>query len=205
MLLQEINHRLKNNLQIISSLLNLQSRDIDDEQVLRAYQTGQDRIGAMAMVHEKLYQSKDLARIDFGEYIESLAANLVNSYGLCSRDVVLSIDVDNILLGVDTAIPCSVIVNELVANSLKHAFPGDRSGEIDVSFREADGQYTMVFKDNGVGMSEYLDINRPSSLGLTIVNALTGQLGGKITMGKNGGREVSITFPAASTKRGENH
>jgi len=171
-LLQEINHRVKNNLQIISSLLSLQSRDIQDPQVLRAFQTGQDRIGAMAMVHEKLYQSEDLARIDFGEYIRSLAANLINSYGLGSRDIDLKIEVDNILLGVDTAIPCGVIVNELVANSLKHAFPGDRSGEIVVSFREVDGQYTMVFKDNGMGISEDMDINRPSSLGLTIVNAL---------------------------------
>jgi PAS domain S-box-containing protein len=198
-LLQEINHRVKNNLQIISSLLNLQSRDIQDPQVLRAFRTGQDRIGAMAMVHEKLYQSEDLARIDFGEYIKSLAGNLINSYGLGARDIGLKIDVDNILLGVDTAIPCGVIVNELVANSLKHEFPGDRAGEIVVSFREVDGQYTMMFKDNGVGMSEDLDLDRPSSLGLTIVNALTGQLGGTIGMGCNDGCEVSITFPARST------
>ena len=108
------------------------------------------------------------------------------------------------MLGVDTAIPCGVIVNELVANSLKHAFPGDRAGDIVVSFREVDNQYTMVFKDNGVGMSKDIDFNHPSSLGLTIVNALTGQLGGKIAMGRNGGCEVSITFPAASTN-GNNH
>jgi two-component sensor histidine kinase len=198
-LLQEINHRVKNNLQIISSLLNLQSRDIQDPQVLRAFRTGQDRIGAMAMVHEKLYQSEDLARIDFGEYIKSLAGNLINSYGLGARDICLKVDVDNILLGVDTAIPCGVIVNELVANSLKHAFPGDRAGEIVVSFREFDGRYTMMFKDNGVGIPEDLDLDRPSSLGLTIVNALTGQLGGTIGLVRNGGCEVSITFPAHST------
>jgi two-component sensor histidine kinase len=153
----------------------------------------------MAMVHEKLYQSEDLARIDFGEYIESLAGNLINSYGLGSRDIVLKIDVDNILLGVDTAIPCGVILNELVANSLKHAFPGDRAVEIVVSFREVDNQYAMVFKDNGVGMSEEIDFDRPSSLGLTIVKALTGQLGGTIDLGCNDGCEVSISFPAHST------
>ncbi len=100
------------------------------------------------------------------------------------------------MLGVDTAIPCGVIVNELVANSLKHAFPGDRPGEIAISFREVDGQYTMIFKDDGVGLPEDLDISRPSSLGLTIVNALTGQLGGTIDLGSNGGSEISITFPA---------
>ncbi len=93
-----------------------------------------------------------------------------------------------------------MIVNELVTNSLKHAFPGDRSGEITISFREADGQYTMIFKDDGVGLPEDLDISRPSSLGLTIVNALTGQLNGAIDLGRNGGTEIRITFPAMQTK-----
>ena len=195
-LLKEINHRVKNNLQIISSLLNLQSRDIQDEQALRSFQVSQDRIRTMAMMHEKLYQSDDLARIDFGEYIKSLATDLGSSYGLGLRDIDLKIDVENILLGVDTAIPCGVIVNELVANSLKHAFTGDRSGEIAISFWEVDGQYTMVFKDDGVGLPEDLDISHPSSLGLTIVNALTSQLGGTIGLGCNGGSEIIITFPA---------
>ena len=195
-LLKEINHRVKNNLQIISSLLDLQGRDIQDEQALRSFQVSKDRIRAMALVHEKLYQSEDLARIDFGEYINSLATDLGSSYGLGSRDIDLQIDVENILLGVDTAILCGVIVNELVANSLKHAFPGDRSGEIVISFREVDGQYTMIFKDDGVGLPEDLDVSRPSSLGLTIVNALTGQLGGTIDISRNGGSEISITFPA---------
>ena len=194
-LLKEINHRVKNNLQIISSLLHLQSRDIHDEQALRSFQVSQDRIRAMALVHEKLYLSEDLARIDFGEYIESLASDLRSSYGLGSQHVKLKIDVDNILLGVDTAIPCGVIVNELVANSLKHAFPGDRSGEIAISFREVDGHYSMIFKDDGVGLPEGLDISHPSSLGLTIVNAVTGQLGGTIALSRNGGSEISITFP----------
>jgi len=195
-LLKEINHRVKNNLQIISSLLGRQSLDIQDEKALSAFQVSQDRIKAMAMVHEKLYQSDDLARIDFGEYIRSLATDLRSSYGLDSRGIELKIDVDDILLGVDIAIPCGIIVNELVSNSLKHAFPGERPGEITVSFWEADGQYTMIFKDDGVGFPEDLDVNRPSSLGLTIVNALTGQIGGTIELGSNGGCEVSITFPA---------
>jgi len=196
-LLKEINHRVKNNLQIISSLLNLQSRDIKDERALRSFQVSQDRIKAMALVHEKLYQSEDLARIDFGEYIRSLATDLGSSYGLSSREIALKIDVEGILLGVDIAIPCGIIVNELVANSLKHAFPGNRSGEIAISFREFEGQYTMVIKDDGVGLPDDLDISRSSSLGLTIVNALTGQLGGTIELARNGGSEVSITFHAA--------
>ena len=102
---------------------NLQSRDIEDPRGLHAFQTGQDRIAAMSMVQEKLYQSEDLARIDFGEYIRSLAGNMINSYGLASRDIGLKIDVDNILMGVDSVVSCGVIVNELVTNSLKHAFP----------------------------------------------------------------------------------
>ena len=195
-LLKEINHRVKNNLQIISSLLNLQSRDIQGEQALRSFQVSQDRIRAMALVHEKLYVSEDLVRIDFGAYIKSLVTELGSSYGLGLRDIDLKIDVENVLLGVDIAIPCGVIVNELVTNSLKHAFPGDRSGEITISFRQVDGQYTMIFKDDGVGLPEELDISRPSSLGLTIVNALTGQLGGTIDLRRNGGAEVRITFPA---------
>ena len=194
-LLKEINHRVKNNLQIISSLLSLQSQDIKDEEALRSFQVSQDRIRAMALVHEKLYQSDDLARIDFGEYIKSLATDLGSSYGLANRDIDLKIDVENILLGVDTAIPCGVIVNELVANSLKHAFPGDRSGEIIISFRESGGHYTMIFKDNGVGLPEDLDISRPPSLGLTIVKALAGQLRGTIGLSRDNGSEISITFP----------
>ena len=152
------------------------------------------------MVHEKLYRSEDLARIDFGEYIKSLADDLRSSYGLGSQNVNLTIEVDNILLGVDTAIPCGVIVNELVSNSLKHAFPEDRVGEIVISFKELDGQYTMIFKDDGVGLPEDLDMKHPSSLGLTIVNALTGQLNGAIDLGRNGGTEIRITFPAMQTK-----
>ena len=198
-LLKEINHRVTNNLQIISNLLSLQSRDIEDEQALHTIQVSQDRIKAMAHVHEMLLQSDDLARIDFGEYIKSLATDLRFSYGLGLRDIDLKIDVENILLGVDTAIPCGLIVNELVANSLKHAFPGDRSGEIVISFQAVDGQNTMIFKDDGVGLPEDLDISHPSSLGLTIVNAFTGQLGGTIALGRNGGSEISITFPAHKT------
>ena len=150
----------------------------------------------MALVHDRLYQSEDLARIDFGEYIKSLATDLGNSYGLGSRDIDLKVAMEDVMLGVDTDIPCGVIVNELVSNSLKHAFPGDRSGVIIIDFRLVDDQYTMIFKDDGVGLPEDLDISRPSSLGLTIVNALTGQIGGTIHLSRNGGSEISITFPA---------
>ena len=125
-----------------------------------------------------------------------------NSYGLGLRDIRLKIDVEEVLLGVDTAIPCGVIVNELVANALKHAFPGGRTGEIIVTFNEVDGQYMMVFRDDGVGFREDLDINHTSSLGLTIVNALTGQLRGNIELVRNGGSEIRITSPVDPSKVG---
>ena len=195
-LLKEINHRVKNNLQIIINLLSLQSRDIKDEQTLHSFEVSRNRIRAMALVHDKLYESDDLARIDFGQYINSLALDLRSSYGLSSRDVNLNIDVDSILLGVDTSIPCGVIANELVANSLRHAFPGNRPGEISIRFCLADGQYMMVYKDDGVGFPDDPDIHNPSSMGLTIINALTGQLGGNIERGRKGGADLIITFPA---------
>ena len=143
-LLKEINHRVKNKLQIISILLDLHSRHIQDEQALPSFQASQDRIRVMDLVHEKLYMSEDSARIDFREYIKSLATDVSTPYGLGARDIDLKIDVENILLGVDIAIPCGAIGNELAANSLKHGFPRDRSCEIVISFREVDGQYTTA-------------------------------------------------------------
>ena len=195
MLLKEINHRVKNNLQIIISLLSLQTRDIHDERALSSFRVTQDRIRAMALIHDKLYRSEDLARIDMGEYINDLANDLKSSFGLALKNVNLKIEAEDILLGVDTAIPCGIIVNELVTNSLKHAFPDNRAGEITVSFRIADGNYELIFKDNGVGFPVDVDLSKPSSLGWTIVNALTGQLEGRVERGNNGGCEVTVTFP----------
>ena len=119
-----------------------------------------------------------------------------SSYGLGSQNVTLKIEVRDILLGVDTAIPCGVIINELVVNSLKHAFPEDQPGEIAIRFREEDRQYTIIFKDDGVAFPKDLDVSRPSSLGLTIVKALTDQLGGAMDMDHQDGCEIKITFPA---------
>ena len=130
---------------------------------------------------------------------------MVSAYGLGTRDIKLKIVVANLYLGIDTAIPCGVIVNELVSNSLKHAFPDDRPGEINIGFRLTDGQYVMVFKDNGVGFPHDMNIASPTSLGLTIVNALTEQLGGAINFTRNGGSEVKITFPAVEAGKGIEH
>jgi len=129
-LLKEIHHRVKNNLQIISSLLNLQSEYIQEKQDLEIFKVSQSRIESMALIHEKLYQCKDLARIEFSEYIQDLVANLFSSYEVNSTAITLKTDIDNVFLGIDAAIPCGLIINELVLNCLKHAFPAGRSGNI---------------------------------------------------------------------------
>ena len=195
-LLKEINHRVKNNLQIISSLLNLQSRDIKDPQALHSFEVSQERIMAMALVHEKLYRSDDLAKIDFGDYIRSLTDDLRQSHGLGSRHLDLQVQAESIFLGVDIAIPCGLIVNELISNSIKHAFPGDRTGEIVVRLSSVGENYIVSVRDDGVGLPQDLDLASTSTLGMTIVNALAGQLEGSVAFHSNGGVEISVTFPA---------
>lgn len=196
LLLREINHRVKNNLQIVSSLLYLQSRDVQMPQVRTVLETSQDRIKAMALVHEKLYQSPDLARIDFGDYIHSLTTELYSSFGLGVSGIGLVVDVDEVKLGIDSAIPCGPIVNELVSNSLKHAFPGRSDGEIRINLKTAGEIHTMVVKDNGIGFPVDLDISQVESLGLTIVKALAAQLGGQVSLYTTGGATTEINFPA---------
>jgi len=194
-LLKEINHRVKNNLQIISCLLSLQGREIQDPVVLQYFKNSQDRIKAMALVHEKLYQSQDLARIEFSDYLKTLAKDLRSSYGIDARNVQLNIEAESMLLSVDIAIPCGLIVNELISNSLKHAFPNNRSGLISVEAHTADGKHTLIVKDDGVGLHKDFDIRSAKSLGLTIITALSGQLGGKVETENQDGANFCITFP----------
>jgi PAS domain S-box-containing protein len=190
-LLKEVHHRVKNNLQIISSLLNLQSKYIKDNQALEMFKESRNRIRSMTLIHEKLYRSKDLANIDVAEYIQNLSSNLFRSYS--AGRVRLKTHVDDILLGVDTAIPCGLIINELVSNSLKHAFP-DKTGEILVNLKRDDGHFTLVVKDDGVGFPENVDFRNTDSLGLQLVCTLTDQLEGQIELNRTGGTEFKITF-----------
>ena len=196
-LLGEIHHRVKNNMEIVSSLLELQSADPVDERALQLLRSCQTRIKSMALIHEKLYQSEDLANVDFGEYLRSLVADLYNLYGVRSDHVKLKINVNHILLGIDSAIPSGMIINELVSNSLKHAFPADRHGEISIAFRpDDDSQYRLTVSDNGVGFPDGLDFRNTKSLGLRLVNALTAQLNGTIEVDRSGGTAFKITFEA---------
>ena len=194
-LLKEIHHRVKNNLQVISGLLDLQAHHIIDEESKVLYKESQNRVITMALIHEKLYQSRDLARVDFGVYIQNLASNLFVSYGVDEKDVKLVLEADAGDIVVDTAIPCGLIVNELITNSLKHAFPGNRKGEIRVGFRSLrDDGYLLAVTDNGVGLPDELDIEKTQSLGLKLVTVLVEQLGGNLKFSGSDGAAFSITF-----------
>jgi PAS domain S-box-containing protein len=195
MLLMEVHHRVKNNMQIISSLLNLQSKYIRDKRDLDLFRNSQNRVRSMALVHEMLYKSEDLARIDFAKYIKELTYQLFRSYKVNFNSIKLTIDVEDIPLGVDTAIPCALIINEIVSNSLKYAFHEKKSGEIKIEFHKGKNQkHTLMVSDDGVGLPGKADISERESLGLSLVNTLTGQLRGDIKIDSNGGTKYTIEF-----------
>lgn len=195
-LLKEIHHRVKNNLQIISSLLKLQSSYIEDEQALTMFKDSQNRIRSMALIHEKLYQAKDLSKIDFSEYIHDLTHTLMRSYSAHSQAVRLNVDIRNIRLSIDTAIPCGLIINELVSNAFKHAFPSSQpEGEISIKLHSiSDGKFILSVRDNGVGFPPHLDFQNTETLGLELVCTLTAQLEGEIQLFRDQGTEFIITF-----------
>jgi len=196
-LLKEIHHRVKNNLQIISSLLKLQSTYIKDEQGLAMFKDSQNRIRSMALIHEKLYQSKDLSRINFGEYIHDLSMTLLRSYNASSQSISLETNVNNIWLNIDTAIPCGLIVNELISNSLKHAFPThlEKDNEICIKIDSSEqDKFTLLVSDNGIGLPADLDFQNTESLGLELVCTLAEQLDGTIEVKTEKGTTFKITF-----------
>jgi len=196
-LLKEIHHRVKNNLQIISSLLKLQSSYIKDEQGLTMFKDSQNRIRSMALIHEKLYQSQDLSRIDFAEYIRDLTLTLLRSYKANAQEIKLKTQVNNIWLNVDTAIPCGLIINELISNCLKHAFPSSSNKDNEICIKidsSPDHQFTLVVSDNGIGLPPELDFQNTESLGLELVCSLAEQLEGNIELNRNHGTSFKITF-----------
>ena len=194
-LLREIHHRVKNNMQIISSLLNLQSKCTDDRQLITAFRESQDRIRSMSLIHEKLYQSRDLARIDFDEYTRSLVDSLFHSYRIDTKKITPIIDVEGVSLGVDIAIPCGLIINELVSNSLKHAFP-DGKGEVRIALHPtSENEIELAVIDNGVGIPGDIDFGTTKTLGLSLVSILAeDQLNGKIRIDRVKGTAFYITF-----------
>jgi len=192
-LLQEIHHRVKNNMQIISSLLNLQIKYVDDGTAVDVLKESQNRVKSMAMIHDKLYMSEDLTRINFVDYIKSLVSNLFYSYNV--EDIIKPrLKIDMISLNMETAVPCGLIISELVSNSLKYAFPDGMVGEIFVSLKSRDGYYELIISDNGIGLPEEFDINNTKTLGLMLVNSLTEQIEGKISINRDNGTRFKIIF-----------
>jgi PAS domain S-box-containing protein len=194
-LIKEIHHRVKNNLQVISGLLNLQAYHITDPAGREVYKESQNRVITMALIHEELYQSTDLARVHFGGYIRNLCENLMISYGVDRDRIRLIVDAQRIDMVVDTAIPCGLIINELITNALKHAFPDGRGGEVSLTFRELeDEQYQLIISDDGIGMPEGMDSGKTGSLGMQLVRVLVEQLGGALEIERGEGTTFRITF-----------
>ena len=194
-LLQEIHHRVKNNMQIISSLLNLQSQYTGDSRVSEAFKESQNRIKSMALVHEKLYQSRDMAKIDIHDYVRSLVGSLFQSYKTAGGSINLRIEVEHVSLGIDYAVSCGLIINELVSNCLKHAFPGGREGTIVIGLHPFEDKIELVVRDDGVGLPEDVELDGVKSLGLRLVTILAeDQLDGEISLDRRGGTEFRIRF-----------
>jgi len=193
-LLQEVHHRVKNNLQVISSILNLQSSYVKDENSLNILRESQNRIKSMSFIHESLYQTKDFSGIEFGGYILSLANNLVHSYSLEVGLVKLTTEFDDMYLSLDQAIPCGLIANELISNSLKYAFDKGQHGEIFVSAKHKDSKVTLIISDNGKGLPEGFDYENSESLGLQLVYTLKDQLDASIQVFTKKGTKYLITF-----------
>lgn len=202
MLMKEILHRTKNNMFAISSLLSLQSNYIKDQQMLEIFKETQNRIQSMAMVQEKLYRSQDIARIDLSEYLHDLAYTIFSNYSLSSDKVSLKFEMQPVIVSVDTAIPCGLLLNELLTNAIKYAFPDDRAGEIEISlYPQADGRVELGIRDSGVGIHADLDIENTTSLGLQLVHSFIVQLGAECELSRNHGTHWRFHFREREEKR----
>jgi two-component sensor histidine kinase/putative methionine-R-sulfoxide reductase with GAF domain len=194
-LLREIHHRVKNNLQVITSLLNLEAGRIQDKQGIDVLQDSQSRIRAMALVHDHLYHSDNLSQIDFGSYVQTLINQVSYSHGAPIRHIDIRSNIENILLPLDIAIPCGLIINELVTNALEHAFPDGRHGSVRIEMKaQSKGRVVLVVSDDGVGVKPGFSLERAGSLGLTLVNTLAKQLDGHVALDRTVGTSFRISF-----------
>lgn len=194
-LLREIHHRVKNNLQIISSLIKLESATLKMPELKSMFTETQNRIKTMALIHEKLYHAKDLSVIEFYDYVKNLIYNLYNTYGVKTERVLPVISFRSVYLDIDTAIPCGLIINEVISNSLKYAFPDERNGRVYINLTESEpGEYLLTIGDDGIGIPKEVDFSSPESLGLRLIKILSEQLSGKISLVRSSGTEFRITF-----------
>jgi PAS domain S-box-containing protein len=194
LLMKEVHHRTKNNLAVIQSLLSLQARELRDESVKAYFIDIQNRVKSMSMIHERLSRSKDLLRLNLSEFISSLANSLFHSFKLSHDKVRLNMNIPDVYIDVDIMMPCGLIINELVSNAFKYAFPEEKEGEVTIELHEEDDEITLIVKDNGIGISNGLDIQNAKSLGLQIVSSLTNQIHGKLKLLHDDGTEFRITF-----------
>jgi two-component sensor histidine kinase len=204
-MLQEIHHRVKNNLTVVYSLLDLQAKGITDAATRAKFEESRNRVLSMALIHEKLYRSADLAHVDFKEYLQSLTRSIAETYN--QPHVVLSVEMmEPVALDVNVGIPCGLIVNELLTNALKYAFPEGRAGRIRVGISSnGDGSHVLFVADNGIGFPVDLDFRATSSLGLQLVNGLAAQIRGQVELSRQDGTRFSITFPGTPERKGEQH
>ncbi|MTJ47184.1 GAF domain-containing protein [Dolichospermum sp. UHCC 0259] len=195
-LLKEVHHRVKNNLQIVSSLLHLQAQTIKDPQILKAIQDSQNRIESISLIHKNLYTNPNIGKIDIAEYINNLVTGILISYQITPGQISLQTDIDSVILNVDQAIACGLIINELISNALKHAFPDITSGEISINLhKNKNYDITMRIQDNGIGLADNIDWGITTSLGLSLVyDLVTEQLEGSITIERNRGTIFNIQF-----------
>ena len=194
-MLKEIHHRVKNNMQVISSLLSLQSRFFENYREKQMFREMRDRIKSMSLIHEKLYQDGNFGHLDFAHYLRILTAEVFRSYRVSPSLIKLKSKVDPVVLEIDKAIPCGLIVHELLSNALKYAFPEGRKGEIRLECRAIPkGKMTLMVADNGVGFPKDMDFERTDSLGLELVHTLTHQLDGKLTPIRERGAGFRIIF-----------
>jgi two-component sensor histidine kinase len=197
-LLREIHHRVKNNLQVVCSLLRVQRRCLHNEQQAAMFQESENRIVTMATVYEKLYQSPNLSELNAGEYLSSLVRNIQGSYAAIGTGIEVKTELEDVILNPDAAIPLGLIATELVSNCLKHAFPSSANGRIEVSLRSVmDRQVELKVRDNGIGLPESTDATGSTSLGLRLVGIFVQQLGGELHIIRDAGTAISVRFARA--------
>jgi len=195
MLLAEIHHRVKNNLQVISSLLRLQSRFIEDEAAVNIFKETQNRVRSIAILHEKLYQSDDLAKIKVDEYVKLLAEDLLYFYELDNSKVEMKIDIEKVYLNIETAIPCGLIIDELVSNSLKYAFKRKKNGTITINLHSNnENKFTLTVSDDGVGIPLTVDPENSETFGMQLIKYLSNQLKADLELNRDNGTEFKLEF-----------
>lgn len=200
-LLQEIHHRVKNNLQIISSLLYLQGKKIDDPIIYKEFDESRNRIRSMALLHEKLYMTPNLAKINLGEYLDNLVEDVIGSYREQSTGVKFLRNLDNIWVNIETAMPCGLIINELVTNTIKYAFPNGEKGTVKINLHQMEeGEINLIIEDDGVGLPSDLDLENTDTLGLSLVTNLVSQLGGTLNLNLENGTAYLIQFRQVEVK-----